>query len=276
LSNSIIKIGSNDITVKEYKGKRVVTFKDIDQCHGKQDGAARKRFNENKQHFVNEVDFFEISHSDVGDDFGRTYGFNKKAPKGIIITESGYLMLVKSFTDDLAWDVQRQLVNTYFRKGEDETDSSLVKRELAMAKLNNSRARAARILLKVADSVDSTEFKQVLQAHATKEITGQFLIPLPEVPTDYSAGDIAAMFGVTSNAIGIIANANNLKQAAYGHNVYDVTKQGMQVPTWRYFESAIPVFSKLTEEWKETHGRKTRKIVPLNPPKSTTESGVRA
>lgn len=24
-------------------------------------------------------------------------------------------MLVKSFTDNLAWDVQRQLVNTYFR-----------------------------------------------------------------------------------------------------------------------------------------------------------------
>ena len=32
-----------------------------------------------------------------------------------LITESGYLMLVKSFTDDLAWDVQRQLVNLYFR-----------------------------------------------------------------------------------------------------------------------------------------------------------------
>ena len=32
-----------------------------------------------------------------------------------LITESGYLMLVKSFTDDLAWKVQRELVNTYFR-----------------------------------------------------------------------------------------------------------------------------------------------------------------
>lgn len=32
-----------------------------------------------------------------------------------LITESGYLMLVKSFTDDLAWKVQRELVNFYFR-----------------------------------------------------------------------------------------------------------------------------------------------------------------
>lgn len=38
------------------------------------------------------------------------------APNGLILmTEAGYLMLVKSFTDDLAWSVQRQLVNGYFR-----------------------------------------------------------------------------------------------------------------------------------------------------------------
>ncbi|WP_217807258.1 hypothetical protein [Methylomagnum ishizawai] len=33
----------------------------------------------------------------------------------IVLTETGYLMLVKSFTDDLAWQVQRQLVKVYFR-----------------------------------------------------------------------------------------------------------------------------------------------------------------
>jgi len=35
------------------------------------------------------------------------------------VFESGYLMLVKSFTDDLAWKVQRQLVNAYFRTKEE-------------------------------------------------------------------------------------------------------------------------------------------------------------
>jgi hypothetical protein len=40
---------------------------------------------------------------------------DKKAPKGLLITESGYLMLVKSLQDDLAWKVQRELVNNYFR-----------------------------------------------------------------------------------------------------------------------------------------------------------------
>ena len=31
-----------------------------------------------------------------------------------LITETGYMMLVKSFSDDLSWEVQRQLVNSYF------------------------------------------------------------------------------------------------------------------------------------------------------------------
>lgn len=33
----------------------------------------------------------------------------------VYLTESGYLMLVKSFTDPLAWRVQRELVKNYFR-----------------------------------------------------------------------------------------------------------------------------------------------------------------
>lgn len=40
----------------------------------------------------------------------------------ILITESGYLMLVKSFTDDLAWKVQRELVNSYFKLRETMPD----------------------------------------------------------------------------------------------------------------------------------------------------------
>lgn len=31
-----------------------------------------------------------------------------------VFTESGYLMLVKPFKDDLSWEVQRSLVNAYF------------------------------------------------------------------------------------------------------------------------------------------------------------------
>ena len=31
-----------------------------------------------------------------------------------LLTQTGYLMIVKSFTDDLSWAIQRELVNGYF------------------------------------------------------------------------------------------------------------------------------------------------------------------
>lgn len=104
-----VSINKADITVKEYQGKRVVTLKEIDLCHGRPDGTARKRFNNNKQHFIEGVDYFVRKTDEAAKEYGVI------APNGLVlVTESGYLMLVKSFTDDLAWEVQRQLVNTYF------------------------------------------------------------------------------------------------------------------------------------------------------------------
>lgn len=113
--NDIIKINSHEVTVKEYNGQRVVTFKDIDTVHERPEGTAKRNFNTNKQHFIEGEDFFAISRKDVGTDFVQTYGFSDSAPSGMLITESGYLMLVKSFTDDLAWEVQRKLVKSYFK-----------------------------------------------------------------------------------------------------------------------------------------------------------------
>lgn len=114
--NEIVRIGTNEIEVKEYRGQRVVTFKDIDAAHERPEGTARKRFNDNKKRFIPGEDYFRISEpSEI-----RTLGLTR--PQGgvpdevVLITEQGYLMLVKSFTDDLAWTVQRDLVNNYFKR----------------------------------------------------------------------------------------------------------------------------------------------------------------
>lgn len=116
MMNELIHIGNADISVKEYNGQRVVTLKDIDTVHGRPDGTARKRFNDNKKRFIEGEDFYKVKCNEVRPFFGQTIpnGFNPDADINLI-TESGYLMLVKSFTDDLAWEVQRQLVNSYFR-----------------------------------------------------------------------------------------------------------------------------------------------------------------
>ena len=112
--NSLVHIGNSDISVKEYNGQRVVTLKDIDMVHGRPDGTASRNFRTNKERFIEGEDFFKVS----SDEIRRTNIFDipdKATADYALITEQGYLMLVKSFTDDLAWDVQRQLVNGYFK-----------------------------------------------------------------------------------------------------------------------------------------------------------------
>jgi len=115
IKNREVKINNTDLLVKEFNGQRVVTFKDIDMLHERVEGTAKRNFSDNKKYFIKNVDYYELSKNDVGTDFVLSYGFDKKAPKGMLLTESGYLMLVKSLQDDLAWKVQRELVNNYFR-----------------------------------------------------------------------------------------------------------------------------------------------------------------
>lgn len=108
-----IIINDMPVQVKEYGGQRVVTLKDIDTVHGRPDGTARKRFNENKKRFIEGEDYFKITPSEFRTAIGEMD--SRQQNDVTLITESGYLMLVKSFHDDLAWSVQRQLVNSYFR-----------------------------------------------------------------------------------------------------------------------------------------------------------------
>ncbi|GAA0230300.1 ORF6C domain-containing protein [Metaclostridioides mangenotii] len=123
--NNLVEVNNKELEVKEYGGKRVVTFKEIDMIHERTEGTAGKNFRNNKKHFIEGVDYFEVTaknsdtiNSPKNGQSLEDYGFSKFASNGILITESGYLMLVKSFTDDLAWDVQRDLVSKYFRKTE--------------------------------------------------------------------------------------------------------------------------------------------------------------
>lgn len=115
MTTETIIINEYPLMVRDYNTQRVVTFKDIDKLHKRPLGTAKRNFTTNKEYFIENEDYFEISRKDVGTNFVPTYGFAKQASRGIILTETGYLMLVKSFTDDLAWQIQRELVNTYFK-----------------------------------------------------------------------------------------------------------------------------------------------------------------
>lgn len=120
-----ILINNQNLSVKIYNGQRVVTFKDIDTVHNRVEGTARRNFNANRKRFIEGVDYFKVKPNEI-----RTVGIT--SPNGgIVITESGYLLLVKSFTDDLSWIVQRELVKSYFReqqRNQEEADNNPFKK----------------------------------------------------------------------------------------------------------------------------------------------------
>lgn len=109
--NELMLKSSLPITRREYNGQPVVTFRDIDTVHQRPEGSARFRFRDNRKHFIDGVDFF------IAEGGRNTPNGLGEVQKGtILLTQTGYLMIVKSFTDDLSWAIQRELVNGYFAR----------------------------------------------------------------------------------------------------------------------------------------------------------------
>lgn len=136
--SNLVEINNTELSIKEFNGQRVVTFKDIDNVHSRPDGTARMAFNRHRKRMVRNEDYFVITPKDLENsqlntkrsiesqiDEIRTSGIYQVSPRGTtFITETGYLMLVKTFDDDLAWKVQRQLVSTYFKAKETQQNNT--------------------------------------------------------------------------------------------------------------------------------------------------------
>lgn len=227
-----VTINHTELPIKEYKGQRVVTLKEIDIVHERPEGTARKRFNDNKKHFIEGTDYFVRNSDEAAKEFGII------APNGLTLaTESGYLMLVKSFQDNLAWAVQRQLVNTYFRVAQDTTKSVL-----AEAKLRNSRAREASVWLKIAKEIPVPVYREICAHYASTALAGKEVLPLPETAgRTYTATEVGKMLGgISAKKIGETANSYHLKTPEYGVRVCDKAKHcEKQVESWRYNERGI-------------------------------------
>ena len=121
-----IIINNQQISVKEYNGQRVTTFRDIDRIHERPEGTARRNFNSNKEHLTEGTDYFRVSANEI-----RTQNIleiGKKQTQDIVfLTESGYLMLVKSMNDPVAWKIQRALVDNYFHAGREQAPDPFTK-----------------------------------------------------------------------------------------------------------------------------------------------------
>lgn len=245
MENKLVKINNVELGIKEYKEERVVTAWDIAKVHGREVNDVTKNFNNNKDKFIENEDYFKMTKKEFSE---RNYSVQDFIPNNvkeiILFTESGYLMLVKTFNDELSWNIQRQLVKGYFKLKEIKATIDKDKRLEIMEK--NANVRMAKMLKSLIPFSKSERYKEILVSEATKVLTGRELIPPPEVEDKtITASQIAEILGTSANKIGKIANKYGLKNEETGYWVHEKAKHcNKEIPNFRYFEHMVDVFRK--------------------------------
>lgn len=190
---------------------------------------------------------------DEKDDVGLTDAIGR-IQKTNVVNEPGLYSLVLGSRKPEAKEFKRWLTHevipsirktgTYSINPAPKEDAQLAR---AKAMLLNARTRAANAWIKLGASFGTPESKQVAHTYAANTLAGKEILALPKVERkSFTATEIGNMFKVSSQMIGRLANANGLKTPEYAIQVWDKAKHSnKQVPTWRYYENAIPVFAKL-------------------------------
>jgi hypothetical protein len=111
----------------------------------------------------------------------------------------------------------------------------------------NAQIRRAQILQNIAAKYQGTTYAAVLDSYTTKELTGEYLLPLPEAEEKtYSASEIGEQLGITANVVGTLTNRHELKTPEYGKLFHDKSRySNKEVESFRYYETVIPVLKKI-------------------------------
>lgn len=144
---------------------------------------------------------------------------------------------------DFCWNVMESLMT-----GKSKIIAmSEYQRLIVETRAENAKVRKARELIKLAAKYTGTTYAQILDSYATVELTGQQLIPLPQLAAKtYTATEVGGMLGISSNKVGILTNRHNLKTDEYGAWFNDKAKgHSKEVPTFRYYDNIVPVLAEL-------------------------------
>ena len=174
------------------------------------------------------------------------------------MNRDGFSLLVMGFTGKKALEWKIKYIQAFNAMEEElrnpsktnalPKERSAFKEQELKARMTNARVRESNQYLKIAAQIDIPEYRYILQAKAAEALNGGVpVLPLQEAERKtYSATEIGAMFGVSANKIGKLANKHNLKTDAYGKLFYSKSEHSVkEVETWRYYESVIPVFEKI-------------------------------
>lgn len=115
--SNYIKLNNYDLSIKEFNKERVVTVIDIAKLHNKQVKHVNEVFKNNLKYFNENEHYYTITREKskvASTDFKNLFN-SPRQKEAYLFTEKGYLKLVKPFKDDLSWEIQDKLIDSYFK-----------------------------------------------------------------------------------------------------------------------------------------------------------------
>lgn len=180
---------------------------------------------------------------------------NRGNPNMTIINESGLYSLVLSSKLPTARKFRRWVTSEVLpsiRKTGGYTAKPMTDYQQMMAETRrrNAQIQEARIYTELAKRYKGTTYEQVLNAHATRSLSGEYLLPLPEAGERLmSAGEVGAKLGISGNLVGKLANKHGLKTDQYGKWMHDKSPySSKEVPSFRYKECVVDKLREILAE----------------------------
>lgn len=246
---------------------RCICDKTAAEIHDQNTFDIRRRISDNINRFSENVDYIDAvqrmrqaqTSKECGDEIPtleilHSLGYSKQAITQAehiyILSERGYFKLVKILNSDQAWDVYENLLSEYFTMREERKElrgrAAPAHTGMTDYQQQNIRIQKAKLLEKIASEYEGT-YRQILHSYATKELTGEHLLPLPQLEArTYSATEIGEMLGISANKVGRLAIDNDLKTDQYGKWFQDKSRySSKEVPSFRYYESIVPVLREI-------------------------------
>ena len=268
MNSNLITIADKEIELKEYNGERIVTAWDIAELHERDVREVTQNFKNVNDKMILDEDYFVIPKEHISESKILIQNFIPNNVKEIILfTESGYLLLTKTFTDERSWNIQRQLVKSYFKLKElkEKVESGELEIKQAGNKQNNNsitqlnesqiELEKLRLMTHLIDTFKETEHKpeKLMIIETIANITGnknKFGYGMADGATTelregtVTSQEIAEMmrskFGLDENftqgSVNSLAKYNNLTDERYRYLYYNNTAMSN---TFRYYPDEI-------------------------------------
>lgn len=262
MNNKII-IFNKEIEIKEYNNERVITAYDIAKIHGRDVNEITKNFNRNRETFDLNEDYFVLNKEEFSERLKIVQDFIPNNVKEIILfTQSGYLLLTKTFSDKLSWKIQKELIKAYFKLKElkDRVESGELEIRNTQSKEINDKPtelqqynlKRAELMIKAAEMMADSKLKTKILAEASQILTDGRVMLFEDKPAQadvnirtgsLSATQIAeimtekyGLYKFSAGSVESICSTHGLKCEPYAYMHWN---NDFQESGWRYFPEVI-------------------------------------